>query len=88
MEGKIGGDAGLSERGLKYANALPDLIRDNIGDAPLTVSATRLSCPRLSNDFSALGLDVYPQAHHTNGQFATLSQVDLEIVGRARCGGL
>jgi 6-phosphofructo-2-kinase/fructose-2,6-biphosphatase 2 len=38
VEGKIGGDAGLSERGLKYAHALPDLIRDNIGDAPLTVS--------------------------------------------------
>ncbi|KAF8270376.1 bifunctional 6-phosphofructo-2-kinase/fructose-2,6-bisphosphate 2-phosphatase [Lactarius quietus] len=42
VEGKIGGDAGLSERGLKYANALPDLIRDNIGDAPLTVWTSTL----------------------------------------------
>jgi 6-phosphofructo-2-kinase / fructose-2,6-biphosphatase 2 len=37
VEGKIGGDSGLSERGLKYARALPDLIKDNIGDASLTV---------------------------------------------------
>jgi 6-phosphofructo-2-kinase/fructose-2,6-biphosphatase 2 len=38
VEGKIGGDADLSERGFKYSKALPDLIRDNIGDAPLTVT--------------------------------------------------
>lgn len=37
MEGKIGGDSLLSPQGLKYADALPDLITDNIGDAPLTV---------------------------------------------------
>lgn len=37
VEGKIGGDAPLSERGMKYASALPALITDNIGDAPLTV---------------------------------------------------
>lgn len=39
VEGKIGGDAPLSARGFKYSNALPALIRDNIGDAPLTVRA-------------------------------------------------
>lgn len=37
VEGKIGGDSLLSPQGLKYADALPDLITDNIGDAPLTV---------------------------------------------------
>jgi len=37
VEGKIGGDSDLSERGFSYSKALPDLIRDNIGDAPLTV---------------------------------------------------
>ncbi|KAI0253917.1 bifunctional 6-phosphofructo-2-kinase/fructose-2,6-bisphosphate 2-phosphatase [Lactifluus subvellereus] len=42
VEGKIGGDSGLSERGLKYASALPDLIKDNIGDAPLTVWTSTL----------------------------------------------
>ena len=43
MEGKIGGDALLSDRGLAYAKALPDLITDNIGDAPLTVRHILLS---------------------------------------------
>ncbi len=43
MEGKIGGDSGLSERGQRYAGALPALIMDNIGDAPLTVSI--YDCP-------------------------------------------
>lgn len=37
VEGKIGGDAELSPRGLKYAKALPGLILENVGDAPLTV---------------------------------------------------
>jgi 6-phosphofructo-2-kinase/fructose-2,6-biphosphatase 2 len=38
VEGKIGGDSTLSSRGLQYMGALPALITDNIGDAPLTVS--------------------------------------------------
>ncbi|KAF8479012.1 bifunctional 6-phosphofructo-2-kinase/fructose-2,6-bisphosphate 2-phosphatase [Russula ochroleuca] len=42
VEGKIGGDSGLSERGLRYATALPDLIKDNIGDASLTVWTSTL----------------------------------------------
>ncbi|KZT03445.1 bifunctional 6-phosphofructo-2-kinase/fructose-2,6-bisphosphate 2-phosphatase [Laetiporus sulphureus 93-53] len=42
VEGKIGGDALLSERGLAYAKALPALITDNIGDAPLTVWTSTL----------------------------------------------
>ncbi|PWN52469.1 bifunctional 6-phosphofructo-2-kinase/fructose-2,6-bisphosphate 2-phosphatase [Violaceomyces palustris] len=37
VQGKIGGDSELSERGMAYAKALPKLIQDNIGDAPLTV---------------------------------------------------
>jgi 6-phosphofructo-2-kinase / fructose-2,6-biphosphatase 2 len=37
VEGKIGGDSALSSRGMQYASALPALITDNIGDAPLTV---------------------------------------------------
>ncbi len=39
VEGLIGGDSLLSERGMRYAKALPALITDNIGDAPLTVSS-------------------------------------------------
>ncbi|KAH9925335.1 histidine phosphatase superfamily [Fomitopsis serialis] len=42
VEGKIGGDAPLSERGRSYAEALPGLIKDNIGDAPLTVWTSTL----------------------------------------------
>ncbi|KAI0075792.1 bifunctional 6-phosphofructo-2-kinase/fructose-2,6-bisphosphate 2-phosphatase [Panus rudis PR-1116 ss-1] len=42
VEGKIGGDSPLSERGMSYAKALPDLITDNIGDAPLTVWTSTL----------------------------------------------
>ncbi|KAK0551798.1 Fructose-2,6-bisphosphatase [Tilletia horrida] len=37
VQGKIGGDSDLSERGWAYARALPQLIKDNIGDKPLTV---------------------------------------------------
>lgn len=38
VEGLIGGDSLLSERGMRYAKTLPSLITDNIGDAPLTAS--------------------------------------------------
>lgn len=37
VEGKIGGDSDLSERGWAYAKALPQLVKDAVGDAPLTV---------------------------------------------------
>lgn len=40
VEGKIGGDSLLSPRGMQYAEALPALITDNIGNAPLTVTIT------------------------------------------------
>lgn len=42
VEGKIGGDSALSERGMRYAKALPALITDNIGEAPLTVWTSTL----------------------------------------------
>ncbi|PCH38758.1 bifunctional 6-phosphofructo-2-kinase/fructose-2,6-bisphosphate 2-phosphatase [Wolfiporia cocos MD-104 SS10] len=42
VEGKIGGDSPLSERGQAYACAMPALILDNIGDAPLTVWTSTL----------------------------------------------
>ncbi|KAG8217328.1 bifunctional 6-phosphofructo-2-kinase fructose-2,6-bisphosphate 2-phosphatase, partial [Butyriboletus roseoflavus] len=42
VEGKIGGDSPLSERGLQYANALPELVRKHIGDAALTVWTSTL----------------------------------------------
>ncbi|KAG1725298.1 bifunctional 6-phosphofructo-2-kinase/fructose-2,6-bisphosphate 2-phosphatase [Suillus occidentalis] len=42
VEGRIGGDSLLSERGLAYAHALPELVRNNIGDAPLIVWTSTL----------------------------------------------
>ncbi|KII88854.1 hypothetical protein PLICRDRAFT_53373 [Plicaturopsis crispa FD-325 SS-3] len=42
VEGKIGGDSPLSARGLEYMKALPALVTDNIGDAPLTVWTSTL----------------------------------------------
>ncbi|KAJ7116434.1 6-phosphofructo-2-kinase-domain-containing protein [Mycena epipterygia] len=42
VEGKIGGDSLLSPRGMEYAKALPALIKDNIGDQPLTVWTSTL----------------------------------------------
>jgi len=42
VQGKIGGDSPLSSRGMQYASALPALITDNIGDAPLTVWTSTL----------------------------------------------
>lgn len=40
VEGKIGGDAQLSPRGEQYMRALPDLIKEKLGDLPLTVRFT------------------------------------------------
>lgn len=37
VQGKIGGDSQLSPRGLLYADKLPGLIRDNLGDKELIV---------------------------------------------------
>lgn len=37
VQGKIGGDADLSPRGQQYAAKLPDLIKRELGDRPLTV---------------------------------------------------
>jgi 6-phosphofructo-2-kinase/fructose-2,6-biphosphatase 2 len=37
VSGQIGGDANLSARGQKYAQVLPDLVKQSAGDRPLTV---------------------------------------------------
>ncbi|KEZ40942.1 hypothetical protein SAPIO_CDS7838 [Scedosporium apiospermum] len=43
LDGKIGGDAGLSPRGEQYARKLPDLVRQSVGDdRPLTVWTSTL----------------------------------------------
>ena len=40
VEGKIGGDSLLSPRGMQYSEALPALVTNNVGNAPLTVRAS------------------------------------------------
>ncbi|GAA5972564.1 hypothetical protein JCM8115_000268 [Rhodotorula mucilaginosa] len=42
VEGKIGGDAPLSKQGEQYMRALPSLIKEKIGDKPLTVWTSTL----------------------------------------------
>lgn len=37
VEGKIGGDADLSERGFEYARILPELVRKSVGDKDVTL---------------------------------------------------
>ena len=43
LEGKIGGDASISERGELYARKLPELVRQSAGDTQLTVWTSTLS---------------------------------------------
>lgn len=40
VEGKIGGDAELSSRGMQYARALPGMVKENVGDVDLQVSTS------------------------------------------------
>ncbi|KAM0756356.1 fructose-2,6-bisphosphatase [Meredithblackwellia eburnea MCA 4105] len=42
VEGKIGGDAPLSTQGEKYMEGLPNLVKEIIGDVPLTVWTSTL----------------------------------------------
>jgi 6-phosphofructo-2-kinase/fructose-2,6-biphosphatase 2 len=42
VSGQIGGDANLSSRGQKYAQVLPDLVKQSAGDRPLTVWTSTL----------------------------------------------
>ncbi|KAH8831338.1 6-phosphofructo-2-kinase-domain-containing protein [Flagelloscypha sp. PMI_526] len=43
VEGKIGGDSPLSPRGKQYASALPKLVKEVIGDRPLTIWTSTLA---------------------------------------------
>jgi hypothetical protein len=69
----------LSPRGMQYADALPALIKDNIGDAPLTVCSFSVVDLELLN--FGLGLDFYIAKNDPDGRTIALSQVDLEVVG-------
>lgn len=88
VEGKIGGDALLSVHGQTYAEALPGLIKNNIGDAPLTVRRFLALERTRAVMTAAIGLDVYIAADHPIGPVPSLSQAHVEVARRARCGCL
>lgn len=66
VEGKIGGDSLLSTRGEKYAAALPQLIKEKVGDTPLTVSFNTQSCKSSSHISSRKGVDLDSSTHGPN----------------------
>lgn len=82
MEGKIGGDSLLSPRGKQYADALPALIKTNIGNAPLTVCPFLLVLLVIIFFLNfGLGLDFYIAENDRDWGTIAVSQIDLEIVG-------
>jgi hypothetical protein len=75
--GQIGGDSDLSPQGWKYAQALPALIKENIGeDANLEVS---FLAPRISSIDDKAGLDIYFTTNHADRLILELPQKDVEI---------
>lgn len=84
VEGKIGGDSDLSPQGEQYMRALPDLIKENIGDLPLEVSPHPIrGVIRLT---TSAGLDIDITQNAANRFNVTLREEDLEITRRARRG--
>ncbi|KAK8853184.1 hypothetical protein IAR55_003886 [Kwoniella newhampshirensis] len=51
VEGKIGGDSDLSPNGWRYAQSLPALVKDNIGDGPLEVWTSTLQRTQQTGSF-------------------------------------
>lgn len=75
---------------MEYAAALPALVKDNVGDAPLTVrpyasySWFRISISSLRDSVPPrdyLGLDFDAPENHPNGGGFTVPEVDLEVFG-------
>lgn len=66
MEGKIGGDSALSPRGMEYAAALPSLMKEHVGDKPLTVNEVHLQALHILNLSVLPGMDINTPSNHTN----------------------
>lgn len=66
---------------MQYADALPALIKDNIGDAPLTVCSFLLVSSTSELMTFGLGLDLYIAKNDPDRRTIAVSQVDLEVVG-------
>ena len=63
---------------MMYATALPGLIKDNIGDAPLTVRKAALEVRPCIDPWT--GLDIHSSAHHSDSKLPRLSPTYMEIV--------
>lgn len=81
--GQIGGDSDLSPQGWKYAQALPALIKENVGeDANLEASCRRFD---LSKSTDQTGLDINTPEDHANRFIPQIPKEDVEITRRTRC---
>ena len=66
---------------MQYADALPALIKDNIGDAPLTVCLFEC-CQFIFSPLSlGLGLDFHLAENDPDRGTIALSQTNLEVFG-------
>jgi len=76
LSGRIGGDAGLSERGEMYARKLPELVRNSVGDdRPLTVWTSTLK--------RTIATARFLPSHYTQLQWKALDELDSGV-----CDGL
>ena len=81
--GQIGGDSDLSPQGWKYAQALPALIKENVGeDANLEASCRLLDT---SKCIDQIGLDINAPEDYADCLIPQIPKEDLEIARRTRC---
>jgi len=64
---------------MMYAAALPGLIKDNIGDAPLTVRKAALEFRPCIDPWT--GLDIHSSTYYSNGEPPGLSPTYMEVTG-------
>jgi hypothetical protein len=83
VDGQIGGDAPLSKQGEMYMRALPKLIKEKLGDTPLTVRSPDCRSERAA-DRDRAGLDFDAQAHDSDRFASAVRKAHVEVAGRAR----
>ncbi|KAK3315563.1 6-phosphofructo-2-kinase-domain-containing protein [Apodospora peruviana] len=72
LEGRIGGDAGLSYRGQEYARKLPELVLESVGsDRPLTVWTSTLK--------RTIATARHLPAHYNQLQWKALDELDAGV---------
>lgn len=90
MEGKIGGDAPLSESGRKYSDALPGLLSQIAGDAPLTVSLFRSYSNAFTDMFAKIWTSTLQRTIETARQlnYTKLTWKSLDELDAGVCDGM